>query len=154
MKLYIKRNQDQWLEPEFRADLENVPKEQYNAEGVYDLEPTIGPHVDFNVTSSYEIYLDNNNIARYKWTITPKTGDALRLAFQDKWVEIRTLRDRLLSQSDYTQLPDSNISIETRQAWTNYRQQLRDLTLQEDPFQLVWPTDPNGLTNVLKVNYV
>jgi hypothetical protein len=154
MKLYIKRNQDQWLDPEFRSDLENVPKEQYNSEGIYDLEPTPGPTVDLNTISSYEIYLDDNNIARYRWTTTLKTGESLRLAIQDKWVEIRTLRDRLLAQTDYTQLQDYIISSEKKQAWADYRQQLRDVTTQEDPFQLIWPTDPNGLVNFLKVTYV
>jgi hypothetical protein len=44
----------------------------------------------------------------------------------DEWYaeRMRLHRDRLLAESDWTQLPDSNCD---RQAWATYRQALRDL---------------------------
>lgn len=56
--------------------------------------------------------------------------------------EIRSERNRLLTQSDWTQLPDVPESI--RQNWTVYRQALRDIPQQSGfPETVVWPTPPN-----------
>ena len=43
----------------------------------------------------------------------------------DQWLieRMRLHRNRLLAESDWTQLPDTPID---RQAWANYRQPLRD----------------------------
>jgi hypothetical protein len=30
----------------------------------------------------------------------------------------------------------------TKEVWAAYRQALRDVTLQPDPFNIVWPTPP------------
>jgi Phage tail assembly chaperone protein len=59
---------------------------------------------------------------------------------ETEWPLIRTERDRRLAASDWTQLPD--VSLATKEAWTVYRQALRDVTLQPDPFNIVWPTPP------------
>jgi len=41
--------------------------------------------------------------------------------------ELRELRDKYLQESDWTQMPDSPISNELKQRYSEYRQQLRDL---------------------------
>jgi hypothetical protein len=56
------------------------------------------------------------------------------------WPIIRTRRDALLAQSDWTQLPD--VPLEDKAAWATYRQALRDVTEQPDPHNIVWPTPP------------
>ena len=55
--------------------------------------------------------------------------------------EVREKRNALLSASDWTQLPD--VPLATKQAWADYRQALRDITLQPDPFSIIWPTPPS-----------
>ena len=62
----------------------------------------------------------------------------LRLAI--KWSEIRELRNQLLSECDWTQLSDVSESIRT--SYQSYRQDLRDITNQSDPFSIVWPEKP------------
>ena len=53
----------------------------------------------------------------------------------------RSQRNTLLAQSDWTQLPD--VPLQTKQAWAEYRQALRDITTQSGyPFDIVWPTPP------------
>lgn len=44
----------------------------------------------------------------------------------DEWLQerMRLHRNRLLAESDWTQLPDAPVN---RQAWAQYRQALRDL---------------------------
>jgi hypothetical protein len=44
-----------------------------------------------------------------------------------KWNIIRTYRGTLLTQSDWTQLGDAPFTTEQKDAWTAYRQALRDL---------------------------
>jgi hypothetical protein len=39
---------------------------------------------------------------------------------------LRALRDEALRASDWTQLPDSPLSLEDREVWAEYRQALRD----------------------------
>jgi len=54
--------------------------------------------------------------------------------------EVRTQRDALLSQSDWTQVPDAPVD---QSAWADYRQALRDLPEQEGfPQEVVWPSKP------------
>ena len=57
-----------------------------------------------------------------------------------QWEVVRAERQRLLQASDWTQLPD--VPIDTKEAWAAYRQALRDVTDQTDPFNIVWPTAP------------
>jgi hypothetical protein len=58
-------------------------------------------------------------------------------------VEIKWRRNLGLTQSDWTQLPDCKLTQEQKDAWSVYRQELRDLTKQ-DGFPLVvnWPKIP------------
>lgn len=60
-----------------------------------------------------------------------------------QWESIRNQRNALLTQSDWTQFNDSPLSPEKQQEWVEYRQALRDITLQEDPFNIVWPIKPS-----------
>lgn len=55
--------------------------------------------------------------------------------------DVRGKRELLLAQSDWTQMPD--VSIETKAAWAEYRQALRDITAQSGyPFDVIWPNPP------------
>ena len=45
----------------------------------------------------------------------------------DQWMARRKAeRNKFLSDTDYTQMPDSPMSAEDKQSWANYRQALRD----------------------------
>lgn len=57
--------------------------------------------------------------------------------------EIRTQRDRLLSETDWTQVLDAPISTKCREEFRVYRQELRDVTEQEGfPTNVAWPEMP------------
>lgn len=47
--------------------------------------------------------------------------------------QMRRQRDRLLTASDWTQMPDSPLSDEQRAAWAVYRQALRDAPANWEP---------------------
>ena len=56
-----------------------------------------------------------------------------------KWARIRAQRDALLSSTDWRAMPDAPTMSD---AWTTYRQALRDITTQDDPDDITWPTEP------------
>lgn len=58
----------------------------------------------------------------------------------EAWSTVRFERARRLLASDWTQLPD--VPLSTKEVWAAYRQALRDITEQLDPFNIVWPTAP------------
>jgi hypothetical protein len=61
---------------------------------------------------------------------------------EQMWQEVRLNREVLLKASDWTQLPD--VQFTTKEAWAIYRQALRDITNQSDPYNIVWPTAPGA----------
>jgi len=144
MKLYIQQVDGVWGHSQFRDDFANTPKADYNAQGWYDFEPTPAPQIDLNAYTTKEVYLDAENVARYRWTVTLKTGSDLAQAVRDKWLITRADRNIMLTQSDFTQVADAPMTAEKRAEWATYRQALRDITTQADPFNIVWPTSPDG----------
>jgi len=58
-----------------------------------------------------------------------------------QWDVIRAERNKLLVASDWTQLPDAPVDAA---AWATYRQALRDVTNQANPFAIVWPESPSS----------
>jgi hypothetical protein len=60
------------------------------------------------------------------------------------WKELRTERNKRIAQADYLAIPDyPHPTEETKQAWLDYRQALRDLPANTtDPENPAWPTPP------------
>lgn len=58
-----------------------------------------------------------------------------------QWAVIRIERNARLAASDWTQLPDAPVDAV---AWATYRQALRDVTQQSDPFDITWPSEPEA----------
>lgn len=63
-----------------------------------------------------------------------------------KWSEVRAARDYLLAESDVEILRindreaiSGDINMDMRQSLALYRQSLRDITTQENPFDITWP---------------
>ena len=57
----------------------------------------------------------------------------------------RTTRDKLLADTDWTQMNDSPLTNEAKTAWATYRQELRDLTDSDAWPNLAdedWPVEP------------
>lgn len=72
------------------------------------------------------------------WDIAARRWNADSAA---AWESIRHQRNLKLTACDWTQLPD--VPIPTKEAWAAYRQALRDITKQPDPFNIVWPAEPS-----------
>jgi len=60
-----------------------------------------------------------------------------------KWAAIRTQRDVLMAQSDWTVATDTPLSDSVKAKWVKYRKALRDLPASEsDPDDITWPDAP------------
>lgn len=60
-----------------------------------------------------------------------------------QWVEVKMIRSRLLSETDYTQMPDSPLTAEKKAEFAEYRQKLRDVPQAYlDPLDVKWPPKP------------
>lgn len=60
-----------------------------------------------------------------------------------KWIEIRKYRDYLITQADWTQMPDSPLTDEKKVEFATYRQALRDIPQNVgNPDDVVWPEKP------------
>lgn len=57
-----------------------------------------------------------------------------------QWALVRSDRNGRLDGCDWTQLPDAPADAAV---WAVYRQALRDITTQADPFAIVWPESPS-----------
>lgn len=108
-------------------------------EGYVAVTPSATPETDHtkNVTEIAPVL--NEGV----WTQTFKVSDASVEEISERvaaaWVGIRQQRSLLLNTSDWTQLPDAPVEAAV---WAEYRQALRDITKQGDPFNIVWPEPP------------
>ena len=104
------------------------------------------PNVIEGIANDSTQYINNGQIVN----MPPKPDGAAYFDYDTKqWVKdfpaqesiVKNQRNILLSESDWTQLPD--VQIQTKQAWATYRQELRDVTSQSGyPFNVIWPTKP------------
>lgn len=79
-----------------------------------------------------------------RWEIVKLDPETTQLNHESKIAtaseNVRLQRNRLLSESDWTQLPDAPVDIAL---WATYRQQLRDITAQSGfPLEVTWPQPP------------
>jgi hypothetical protein len=54
----------------------------------------------------------------------------------------RNIRNELLNKTDRYLLSDYPITLEQQMMIKSYRQELRDVTSQENPFNILWPNQP------------
>ena len=60
----------------------------------------------------------------------------------DQWTSVRSQQRQKLYESDWT-CSVTDYEVPNKSEWVQYRQALRDVTLQSDPFEIVWPLRPS-----------
>lgn len=83
-------------------------------------------------------YIEDSQV--FTIAVEPLSPEEIEANTQSQWAKVRTQRDTLLSSCDWTQCPDVNIP--DKADWAAYRQSLRDITDQTDPYNIVWPVAP------------
>ena len=131
--------------PQLRADFPNVslPAELSDESLVewdmYVVTPTPMPN-DYtkNITEGTPVLTDG--VYYQNWIQTDASQSEIDYRLENQWEEVRIIRNELLKESDWTQLSD--ISQTIKDLWSTYRQQLRDITNQQNPFNIEWPVKP------------
>ena len=90
--------------------------------------------------SSVPPYIEDGQV--FTIAVETLTPEEIQANTESQWAKVRSQRDSLLSGCDWTQLPD--VTISNKADWATYRQSLRDITDQEDPYNIVWPVQPNS----------
>ena len=75
----------------------------------------------------------------YNVRVENTTAEEQTTLITQKWVDVRYLRDLKLQATDWRASSDLTLSDD----WKTYRQALRDITTQSDPFNITWPTMPS-----------
>lgn len=70
--------------------------------------------------------------------VEPLTAEELQAKVDTEWNAIRSQRNQRLKDTDWTQVADAPVD---KAAWATYRQALRDITTQDDPFNVTWPVE-------------
>lgn len=116
---------------------EVVEDSHYEEWGVLPCEVDPVPDFDkFSHTCGYgDFYQTDDGAWHCAWSIS-------RMPEEIAVRNTREERNRLLQESDWTQLADAPVD---SAAWAEYRQQLRDLPQQQGfPYSVVWPTEPTS----------
>ena len=59
----------------------------------------------------------------------------------DQWTSVRAQQRQKLYESDWT-CSVTDYEVPNKPDWVQYRQALRNVTTQSDPFAIVWPVEP------------
>ena len=105
----------------------------------------INPKADFSINEN-----DVNQITWLNGTTPIPVADIQaqfpQVELDNAMKNLRAKRNKLLADSDWTQLPDVGFNAAERTAWMNYRQALRDITnnieTAEQAQSVVFPTKP------------
>ena len=76
----------------------------------------------------------------YNVRVENTTAEEQTALTDQKWIAIRLERDRRLQITDWRASSDLTLSDD----WKTYRQALRDVPAQSDPYNITWPTEPSS----------
>jgi hypothetical protein len=108
----------------------------------YGVVPYVGvpaPAITYKQNISEGTPVNTDGVWTQVWVVTDASAQEIAARTDAQWASVRSQRNGLLAESDWTQLPDAPVD---RVPWATYRQALRDVTEQPDPFNIVWPTAP------------
>lgn len=111
----------------------DIPTSVLEAHGVFAVKETNPPAVD----KKTQTYSSSVELKDGVWTQVWSTTELPQERAENN---IRSHRDGLLSDSDWTQVADAPVD---SSAWAVYRQALRDIPTQAGfPYSVTWPTQP------------
>ena len=119
---------------------DDISKTDLTNYGVVNIQEVQAPAFD----SKNQKIIENNPVLengtwRQSWSITSLTNDEIATKNNELWMDIRIIRDELLTECDWRACSDRTMS----EDWKTYRQALRDITTQSDPYNITWPTIPS-----------
>jgi hypothetical protein len=88
-----------------------------------------------------DFVIEQTEVVEYQ-KVRNKSQQEIQEETEGMWRAVRDLRNELLLECDWTQLSDSPLTNQKQIEWQIYRQQLRDVTEQTNPFSIEWPIAP------------
>jgi len=85
----------------------------------------------------------NWNSETSSWYLTEVTAEDQAARIEAGWRGVRSERNSILAESDYMVIKAAEAGTTIASDWATYRQALRDITNQSDPFDITWPTKPS-----------
>ena len=107
------------------------------ANNVVELVQTLSYTTPTQKLSIVDAYVDRGKA--YTVKVESTTTEEQTTLTNQQWAIIRLERDRKLQATDWRASSDLTLS----DAWKTYRQALRDITTQADPYNITWPTEPS-----------
>lgn len=111
--------------------------------GIYDftMPPECGPFEKLEEVAP--VRSTENGVYYQTRIVVPMSKEECVEAIRVQWIKVRDDRGYRLMICDWTQLHDTQLSTDKVAEWSAYRQALRDITEQEDPFNITWPVPPS-----------
>lgn len=83
-------------------------------------------------------YIEDNQV--FLVQVAEKTEDEILADTVQEAATIRAIRNKLLTDTDWTQIADASAD---KEVYATYRQALRDITIHESfPYNIEWPVQP------------
>jgi len=128
-----------WDEDNFCRVVKLTP-EQVVQFGIHQLKLVTPPYFD-SATQKREhgpaLLIDG--VWTQNYIVTDLDGGEAAAKVDEQWAIVRGERNAKIVASDWTQVLDAPVDAA---AWAEYRQALRDITEQADPFAIMWPPIP------------
>lgn len=102
------------------------------------MQPTIFTHVPV----SQVVEPDGSITIEWQPREAPFVPEHHDVYHAQMWVSVREERNRLLAECDWVAARALETATPVPAEWLTYRQALRDITKQRNPFLVAWPTKP------------
>jgi hypothetical protein len=87
---------------------------------------------------------NSQGVWRPEFELVDATEEEIDIRISEKSALVRKIRNQYLKLSDWVELPIANITVEVKQQYDIYRQELRDLPAKEGfPFEVTMPVRPD-----------
>lgn len=117
--------------------------ENFSVYPVLKINKPVYDYTKQTVTEGTPVFENGN--WKQTWIISNNTPEEIDQRLEEQKLIMRQYRNSFLFLSDWTQMPDSPLDTEKKEAWRDYRQKLRDISEQpEFPWAISWPTCPDS----------
>lgn len=131
-----------WDEDNFCRVAKLTP-EQIELFGVHQLKLVTPPYYDpATQTREHGPALLVDGVWTQNYIVSELDPEVAAKKAEAQWAVVRAERNKLIASTDWTQLPDAALTNVQTANWGSYRQALRDITTQSDPFNINWPVSP------------
>lgn len=120
----------------------NLPPEMLKDHGWFPYQEVMAPEFDSRTQFVESQMMLEGDVAKRKFFVREKPAEQVQREKDQQMAMVRAKRNKMLSDCDWTQMSDSPLSAQQKADWADYRQALRNVPSQEDPFAIVWPTAP------------